>query len=90
MDGWTDANYIFSALVSNRCIRMMAARGADDVFACFANFINSLVECNLISIRRLNEQFVKIFNESWQQVKIIFFSWFTAANIVGVINETVG
>ncbi|KXJ76017.1 hypothetical protein RP20_CCG010413, partial [Aedes albopictus] len=64
-----DANYIFSTLVSNRCIRMMAARGVDDVFACFANFINSLVDCNLISIRLLNEQFVKIFNESWQQVK---------------------
>lgn len=62
-----DTNYIFSTLVSNRCIRMMAARGVDDVFACFANFINSLIDCNLISIRLLNEQFVKIFNESWQQ-----------------------
>ncbi|EAT43653.1 AAEL004924-PA [Aedes aegypti] len=62
-----DTNYIFSTLVSNRCIRMMAARGVDDVFACFANFINSLVDCNLISIRLLNEQFIKIFNESWQQ-----------------------
>lgn len=62
-----EANYIFSTLVSNRCIRMMAARGTDEVFTCFANFINSLVGCNLINIRRLNEQFVKIFNEDWQQ-----------------------
>ncbi|XP_058819510.1 protein disks lost isoform X2 [Topomyia yanbarensis] len=63
----SESNYIFSTLVSNRCIRMMAHRGTDQVFACFASFINSLVECNLISIRRLNEQFVKIFNEDWQQ-----------------------
>ncbi|XP_055546025.1 protein disks lost [Wyeomyia smithii] len=65
-----ESNYIFSTLVSNRCIRMMEAshRGtAEQVFACFANFINSLVDCNLISIRRLNEQFVQIFSENWQQ-----------------------
>ncbi|XP_053691841.1 protein disks lost, partial [Sabethes cyaneus] len=64
------SNYIFSTLVSNRCIRMMAASHratAEQVFACFANFINSLVDCNLISIRRLNEQFVQIFSEDWQQ-----------------------
>ncbi|XP_055638744.1 protein disks lost isoform X3 [Toxorhynchites rutilus septentrionalis] len=63
----TEANYIFSTLVSNRAIRMMAARNTDEVFACFANLINSLVDSKLISIRLLNEQFVKIFNENWEQ-----------------------
>uniref|UniRef100_A0A8D8JN52 Protein disks lost n=1 Tax=Culex pipiens TaxID=7175 RepID=A0A8D8JN52_CULPI len=42
-------------------------RTVDEVFACFANFISSLVDSNLITIRRLNEQFVRIFNEDWQQ-----------------------
>ncbi|XP_062545648.1 protein disks lost [Armigeres subalbatus] len=78
-----DANYIFSTLVSNRCIRMMDARGADDVFACFANLINSLVDCNLISIRLLNEQFVKIFNESWQQQTLERVSWLMDAVLRG-------
>ncbi|XP_058447021.1 protein disks lost [Malaya genurostris] len=63
----SESNYIFSTLVSNRCIRMMAHRDTDQVFACFASFINSMVDCNLINIRRLNEQFVKIFNEDWHQ-----------------------
>ncbi|XP_055592421.1 protein disks lost [Uranotaenia lowii] len=74
-----DANYVFSTLVSNRYIRMMeAARGGrsspsiqsqnqDQAYRCFANFINALVQSELISIRRLNEQFVKIFSEDWQQ-----------------------
>uniref|UniRef100_A0A182W8K0 Codanin-1_C domain-containing protein n=1 Tax=Anopheles minimus TaxID=112268 RepID=A0A182W8K0_9DIPT len=75
-----DTNYIFSHVVSKRFIRMLEANVTPQPhYELYAEFINILLEAEIITKDLLNDQFVTLFHEDWPQC--------TLDRVSGVINR---